>query len=160
MCSIFVCPKNGISACCWGFVRDTPILIHAIKLLCTISVVHLADKQILKRHILSYPKIIDPIVCVCVCVWGGGVVLFECVCAHVQTKGGHFTETYVLLRTFRLKAECYWVFVFSNKSLFSTFALTLSSEVQQEPRQSSKDDQSYALQRSQCRCPVSLARLL
>ena len=37
MCSISVCPKNGIAACCLGFVGDTPILIHAIKLLCTIS---------------------------------------------------------------------------------------------------------------------------
>ena len=37
MCSISVCPKNGIAACCWGFVRDTPILIHVIKMLCTIS---------------------------------------------------------------------------------------------------------------------------
>ena len=35
--SIFVCLKNGIAACCLGFVGDTPILIHAIKLLCTIS---------------------------------------------------------------------------------------------------------------------------
>ena len=32
-----MCPKNGIAACCLGFVGDTPILIHAIKLLCTIS---------------------------------------------------------------------------------------------------------------------------
>ena len=51
-------------AACLGFVGDTPILIHAIKLLCTSQiipksrVVHLADKQILKRYILSYPKII------------------------------------------------------------------------------------------------------
>ena len=37
MCSISVCPKNGIAACCLGFVGDTPILIDAIKLLCTIS---------------------------------------------------------------------------------------------------------------------------
>ena len=37
MCSISVCPKNGIAACCLRFVGDTAILIHAIKLLCTIS---------------------------------------------------------------------------------------------------------------------------
>ena len=37
MCSISVCPNNGIAACCLGFVGDTPILIDAIKLLCTIS---------------------------------------------------------------------------------------------------------------------------
>ena len=37
MCSISVCPKNGIAACGLGFVGDMPILIHAIKLLCTIS---------------------------------------------------------------------------------------------------------------------------
>ena len=33
----FVCPNNDITACRLGFVRDTPILIHTIKLLCTIS---------------------------------------------------------------------------------------------------------------------------
>ena len=67
MCSTSVCPKNGIAACCLGFVGDTPVLIDAIKLLsCYVPfqiipksrVGHLADKQILKRRILSYPKII------------------------------------------------------------------------------------------------------
>ena len=37
MSSISVCPKNGIAACCLGFVGDTPILIDVIKLQCTIS---------------------------------------------------------------------------------------------------------------------------
>ena len=65
MCSIFVYPKNGIAASYLGFVRDTPILIR-IRLRCYVPsqiipksrVVYLADKQILKRHILRYPKII------------------------------------------------------------------------------------------------------
>ena len=36
-------------------------------------VVHLADKQISKRHILSYLKIPpEGVGWVCVCVWGGG----------------------------------------------------------------------------------------
>ena len=64
MCSISVCPKNGIAACCLRFVGDTPILIDAIschvpsQIIPKSRIVHLADKQILKRHILSYPKII------------------------------------------------------------------------------------------------------